>query len=57
VLREGLATDGWDPLGLYFATTTGEIYASRDEGETWIECARHLPHVLSIDAGAMTPEA
>lgn len=56
VLREGMATDGWDPLGLYFATTTGEIYASRNEGETWTECASRLPQVLSIDAGALAPE-
>lgn len=52
VLREGMAVDGQDPLGVYLATTTGEVYASRDEGETWRECCRHLPQVVSVEAAA-----
>jgi hypothetical protein len=51
VLREGLATDGRDPAGLYFGTTTGQVYASRDEGESWSLVADHLPPVFSVEAG------
>jgi hypothetical protein len=50
VLRNALATDGADPAGVYFGTRVGEIYASRDEGETWSLLAEHLPDVLSVRA-------
>ncbi len=53
VLREGMAVDHRAPLGIYFGTTTGEVYASVDEGGTWRECARHLPQILSVETGAM----
>lgn len=51
VLREGLATDGRDPGGVYFGTTGGEVWASRDEGRSWASIAARLPPVLSVDAG------
>jgi hypothetical protein len=51
VLREGLATDGKDPAGVYVGTTTGELYASRDEGDSWTALAEHLPPILSVTAG------
>lgn len=50
VLRDAFTSDGEDVLGLYFGTTSGEIYASADEGEHWVEVARHLPRVLSVVA-------
>lgn len=53
ILRQGLATDGLDPLGLYFGTTTGGVYASADEGESWQEVARDLPRILSVTAVAL----
>lgn len=48
VLREGLATDGKDPAGVYVGTTTGQLYASRDEGDTWSCIAPTLPPVMSV---------
>lgn len=50
VLREGLATDGHDPAGVYVGTTTGELYMSRDEGASWKALATSLPPVLSVVA-------
>jgi len=50
VLRDGFASDGQS--GLCFGTRTGEVYASSDDGEHWVEVARHLPPVLSIRAVA-----
>jgi hypothetical protein len=38
-MRQALATDALDPAGVYFGTSNGSVYASRDEGETW-ECSR-----------------
>ncbi|HLE47640.1 MAG TPA: exo-alpha-sialidase [Candidatus Thermoplasmatota archaeon] len=51
VLREGLATDGLDPAGLYVGTTTGQLYASRDDGDSWTEVATNLPPIMSVTAG------
>ena len=42
VMREGLATDGADPCGVYFGTATGHLFSSRD-GETWKQLAEFLP--------------
>ncbi len=48
VLRDAMANDREASVGLYFGTTTGSVYASADEGETWHEVASHLPRVLSV---------
>jgi hypothetical protein len=50
VLRDGFATDGADPAGLYFGTRTGEVYASADAGEHWRPLAEHLPPVVCVKA-------
>lgn len=49
VLRQAMAGDARDPVGLYFGTNTGSVFASTDEGETWNEVVRHLPTVLSVE--------
>ncbi|MET0313859.1 MAG: exo-alpha-sialidase [Hansschlegelia sp.] len=49
VLRQALATDALEPAGVYFGTGSGELYASRDEGETWERIAEHLPTVSSVE--------
>lgn len=49
VLRQAMTTDRASPAGVYFGTNSGSVFASRDEGETWDEIARHLPTVLSVE--------
>ena len=49
VLRQAMAVDQATPTGLYFGTNTGSVFASTDEGDSWIEIARHLPTVLSVE--------
>ncbi|HRW18448.1 MAG TPA: sialidase family protein [Dermatophilaceae bacterium] len=49
VLRQGMGGDTLDPAGVYFGTNSGSIFASRDEGRTWDEIARHLPTVLAVE--------
>jgi photosystem II stability/assembly factor-like uncharacterized protein len=49
VLRQALATDTSDPAGVYFGTTSGELYASADEGRSWNCIAQHLPAILSVE--------
>jgi photosystem II stability/assembly factor-like uncharacterized protein len=48
VLREGLAIDTLDVPGLYFGTSTGQVFASADEGENWSEIASYLPAISSV---------
>jgi len=50
VLREGMAADTRDPAGLYIGTSTGQLFASRDEGESWKMVADFLPPILSVQA-------
>ncbi|MBF9031699.1 exo-alpha-sialidase [Rhodobacterales bacterium HKCCE3408] len=47
VLRQAMATDS--DAGIYFGTNSGSVFASRDEGDSWSEIARHLPTVLSVE--------
>ena len=49
VKRQAMSGDTHDPVGLYFGTTGGEIWASRNEGEKWACIARHLPHVYALE--------
>lgn len=49
VLRQAMAVDSAQSVGVYFGTNTGSIFASFDEGESWSEIARHLPTVLSVE--------
>jgi len=50
VKRQAMCGDGLDPLGLYFGTTGGEVWASFDEGERWHCLCLHLPHIYSVEA-------
>ena len=51
VKRQCLAVDGYDPLGVYIGTSSGEVWFSRDEGESWRCIARGLPHIYSVEVG------
>jgi photosystem II stability/assembly factor-like uncharacterized protein len=53
VLREGMATDGLDDPGIYFGTSTGQVFASADEGEQWTEIASYLPAVASVEVAVI----
>lgn len=55
VLRNAMANDREDEVGLYFGTTTGSLFASADEGGNWQEVARHLPRILSVAVVGPTP--
>ncbi len=50
VKRQAFAADVRDPVGLYFGTTSGEIWMSRNEGGSWRLLTRHLPEVYSVVA-------
>ena len=53
VHREAAGDDGrceHRPLGVYFGTTSGEVWGSRDEGRTWKCLAAHLPQIYAVEA-------
>ncbi len=50
VLREAMAVDRLDPVGVYFGTSTGQLYGSADEGRTWSKIADNLPPIWSVEA-------
>ena len=49
VKRQAMAADRGDPVRLYFGTTSGELWMSRDEGTKWSLVARHLPEIYSVE--------
>jgi hypothetical protein len=53
VKRQCLATDGGDPVGLYLGTTSGEVWASVDEGESFTRIVGHLPHIYAVTVGTL----
>ena len=50
VKRQCMTGDARDPVGLYFGTTSGELWMSRDEGRKWACIARNLPEIYAVEA-------
>src|SRR5436190_9829758 len=53
VLREAMAIDPYDVPGLYFGTSTGQLFASTDEGESWSEIASYLPSISAVEVAVL----
>jgi photosystem II stability/assembly factor-like uncharacterized protein len=53
VKRQAMAADALDPVGLYFGTTSGELWMSADEGEHWLGVTRHLPEIYALETAAL----
>jgi photosystem II stability/assembly factor-like uncharacterized protein len=49
VKRQAMTVDDGDPVGVYFGTTSGEVWGSADEGESWQPIAQHLPEIYSVE--------
>jgi len=54
VLRDAMAIDSFDPCGVYFGTTGGQVYASADGGDAWKPIVRDLPAVLSVEVQTLS---
>jgi hypothetical protein len=48
-----MTMDSHDVPGVYFGTSTGQVFASADEGETWSEIASYLPAISSVDVAVI----
>jgi hypothetical protein len=53
VKRQAMTADTGDPVGLYFGTTSGELWLSRDEGKGWTCMARHLPEIYAVETAVL----
>ena len=49
-MREAMAVDDADPIGVYVGVKTGTLFGSSDEGEIWQTIAPTLPPILSVEA-------
>jgi photosystem II stability/assembly factor-like uncharacterized protein len=49
VKRQAMTVDSGDPVGVYFGTTSGEIWASTDEAASWTQIAGHLPEIYTVE--------
>ena len=53
VLREAMATDQHEQAGIYIGTTTGQVFATRDSGDSWEKIADYLPRILSVETATI----
>ena len=53
ILREAIDTDGLEPCGVYFGTSSGHLFASGDGGDSWEMIAGFLPRILSVHAAVL----
>ncbi|MGD8831518.1 MAG: hypothetical protein PVF57_13020 [Pseudomonadales bacterium] len=53
VKRQAMSVDGEDPAGVYFGTTSGEVWGSAEQGESWSCLAAHLPEIYAVEAGVV----
>ncbi len=51
VKRQAMTADAYPTVGVYFGTTSGAVWGTRDEGRTWRSLAAHLPHIYAIEVG------
>ena len=50
VLREAMARDTLDPVGITFGTETGQLWHSSDEGRSWRMITDALPEIWAVEA-------
>ena len=53
VLRAAMTIDRDETPGVYFGTSTGQLFASADEGESWSEIASYLPPIWSVEVATV----
>jgi hypothetical protein len=50
ILREAMARDTLDPVGVTFGTETGQLWHSSDEGREWRLITDSLPEIWAVEA-------
>jgi hypothetical protein len=47
--RQAMTVDAQPTPALYLGTTSGELWMGFDEGERWVNIARHLPEIYALE--------
>ncbi|MCI4336625.1 MAG: exo-alpha-sialidase [Thermoplasmata archaeon] len=50
--REGMASDGLDPAGIYVGTTTGQLFVSADGAKSWDLVPYWFPSIHSVSVAS-----
>ncbi len=50
VIRDAMGVDPLDPVGVYFGTRSGKLFASRDDGKSWSTVIDGLPPIVCVKA-------
>ena len=53
ITNNSLKSDSHDSVGLYFGTTSGSIWMSDHEGDSWRQIAINLPQINGIEVGVI----
>lgn len=48
VLRDAMSSDELEPVGVYFGTSSGNLFVSSNRGETWRQAAGYLPRIMCV---------
>jgi photosystem II stability/assembly factor-like uncharacterized protein len=50
VLRGAMSVDALEPAGVYIGSTSGDLFATTDGGDSWQQIPCRLPRILSVQA-------
>ena len=53
ILREAMATDTFEDAGIYLGSNTGQLFYSRNSGDSWDLLADFLPPIQSVEAAVV----
>ena len=53
VVRDAMTVDSLDPVGIYFGTRSGQLFASRDEGKSWQKILDGLPAIVCVKSAVI----
>lgn len=53
VKRQAMTADSQASIGLYFGTTSGELWMGSKEGAKWKCIARHLPEIYAVEVAEL----
>ncbi|HEX7707321.1 MAG TPA: exo-alpha-sialidase [Thermoanaerobaculia bacterium] len=54
VLRDAMAVDVLDPVGVYFGTRSGKLFGSSDEGRSWSALMDGLPPIVVVKTAVVS---
>ncbi len=53
VKRQAMTADTQPVPALYLGTTSGELWIGHDEGQRWVNIARHLPEIYAVEVAVL----